>query len=399
MSRFVAITAVRDFEARVRQAITGALHGELQTLSPDALASGTDGVFQQLAGEPLEVLILGPGVNPEDALKLATVFDLQYPEVSVLLVSETSPDLVLRAMHAGVRDIMAPGIEVSELRVLLERAALANASRRRGMAPAAESVQGRGRVIAVMSPKGGVGKTTVATNLAVGLGQVTPMGVVIVDLDLQFGDVASGLLLEPEHTITEAVHGPAADDSMVLKAFLSVHPAGIYALCAPERPADSDYITPDHVSRLLNQLASEFKYVVVDTAPGLGEHCLATLELATDGVWVCGMDVPSIRGLRKCLSVLRELQLMPQGRHTVLNFADRKSGISVQDVEATIGVPIDAVIPRSRTLPFSTNRGVPVLQGNPRDSAAKGLKKLVDRFDPLWESSAHHKLHRRVVVS
>ncbi len=399
MSRFVAITAVRDFEGRVRQAIAGALHGDLQTLSPEVLRGGTDDVFKELTGAPPEVMILGPGVSPDDALKLATVFDLQYPEISLLLVAEPSPEIVLRAMHSGIRDVVTPEIEVNELRVLLERACLASASRRRGMQPAAESGQERGRVIAVMSPKGGVGKTTVATNLAVGLGALAPMSVVIVDLDLQFGDVASGLLLEPEHSITEAVHGAAAQDSMVLKAFLTVHPAGIYALCAPQKPSESDYITADHVTRLLNQLATEFKYVVVDTAPGLGEHCLATLELATDGVWVCGMDVPSIRGLRKCFSVLRELQLLPQGRHTVLNFADRKSGISVQDVETTIGVPIDTVIPRSRNLPFSTNRGVPVLQGTTRDSATKGLKKLVERFDPRLETVTPNKLHRRVVVS
>jgi pilus assembly protein CpaE len=399
MSRFVAITAVRDFEGRVRQAIAGALHGDLQTLSPEVLRGGTDDVFKELTGAPPEVMILGPGVSPDEALKLATVFDLQYPEISLLLVAEPSPEIVLRAMHSGIRDVVTPEIEVNELRILLERACLASASRRRGMQPAAESGQDRGRVIAVMSPKGGVGKTTVATNLAVGLGALAPMSVVIVDLDLQFGDVASGLLLEPEHSITEAVHGAAAQDSMVLKAFLSVHPSGIYALCAPQKPSESDYITADHVTRLLNQLATEFKYVVVDTAPGLGEHCLATLELATDGVWVCGMDVPSIRGLRKCFSVLRELQLLPQGRHTVLNFADRKSGISVQDVEATIGVPVDTVIPRSRNLPFSTNRGVPVLQGTTRDSATKGLKKLVERFDPRLETVTPNKLHRRVVVS
>jgi pilus assembly protein CpaE len=399
MSRFVAITAVRDFEGRVRQALSGALHGELQTLSPEVLKGGPDDVFKQLNGAPPEVLILGPGVAPDDALKLATVFDLQFPEVSLLLVAEPSPELVLRAMHSGIRDVVTPETGVNDLRVLLERSCLASASRRRGMAAAPESSQERGRVIAVMSPKGGVGKTTVATNLAIGLGKVAPMSVVIVDLDLQFGDVASGLLLEPEHSISDAVHGAAAQDSMVLKAYLAVHPAGIYALCAPRTPAESDYITAEHVGRLINQLASEFKYVVVDTAPGLGEHVLATLEQATDGVWVCGMDVPSIRGLHKSFAVLRELQLLPQGRHTVLNFADRKSGISVQDVEATIGVPIDAVIPRSRTLPFSTNRGVPVLQSNSREPASKGLKKLVERFDPQWVAAAHHKLHRRVVVS
>jgi pilus assembly protein CpaE len=399
MSRFVAVTAVRDFESRIRQAITGALHGELQTLSPDVLAGGPDGVFKQLTGAPPEVLLLGPGVIPDDALKLATVFDLQYPEISLLLIAEPNPELVLHAMHAGIRDVVTPEVSLNDLRILLERACLASASRRRGMAPAAESAQDRGRVIAVLSPKGGVGKTTVATNLAIGLGKVAPMGVVLVDLDLQFGDVASGLLLEPEHSISDAVHGAASQDSMVLKAFLTVHPAGIYALCGAKTPAESDFITAEHISRLISQLATEFKYVVVDTAPGLGEHVLATLEHATDGVWVCGMDVPSIRGLHKSFAVLKELQLLPQGRHTVLNFADRKSGISVQDVEATIGVPVDTVISRSRTLPFSTNRGIPILQSNARDSASKSLAKLVDRFDPKWVASTHTKLHRRVVVS
>lgn len=134
MSRFVAITAVRDFEARIRQAITGALHGDLQTLSPDVLQRGTEDVFKQLTGAPPEVMILGPGVKSDDALKLATVFDLQYPEISLLLVSEPEPDLVLRAMHAGVRDVISPEIEVNELRVLLERACTGSRQQAQGHA-------------------------------------------------------------------------------------------------------------------------------------------------------------------------------------------------------------------------------------------------------------------------
>lgn len=399
MSRFVVITAVRNFEGRIREAIAGSLPGELQVLGTEAVGGDANGVLSLFMGEPTEVLILGPGVFPEDALRLAASFDLQYPEISILLVADVHHDLVMRAMRAGIRDVIEADIPAQELQAVLERACLASASRRRGLGSATEFQRERGKVIAVTSPKGGVGKTTIATNLAVGLGKIAPMGVVIVDLDLQFGDVASGLLLEPEQSITDAVRGAATQDSMVLKAYLTLHPAGIYVLCAPKTPAESDYITADQVSRLLDQLATEFKYVVVDTAPGLGEHCLATLELATDGVWVCGMDVPSIRGLSKSLAVLRELQLLPQGRHTVLNFADRKSGISVQDVEATIGVPVDAVIPRSRTLPFSTNRGIPVLQGSSREVASKGLKKLVDRFNPQGTADGGHHLHRRVVLS
>lgn len=399
MSRFVVITAEQPFQRKVQAAVKGALHGSVQILPPSAMLGGPQELFSKLTGEPPEVLVLGPGLPEDDALKLATVFDLQYPEISLVLVEDTAPEQVINAMRAGIRDIVSPSADIDQLRILLERACLASAGRRRGLVAPAGQERPPGRLIAVMSPKGGVGKTTVATNLAIGLGKIAPMGVVIVDLDVQFGDVATGLQLEPEHTLRDAVSGAAYQDSMVLKAFLTVHPAGIYALCAPGSPGDADRISGEAVTHLLNQMAAEFQYVVVDTTPGLGEHVLATLEVATDAVWVCGMDIPSIRGLHTSFSLLRELQLMPQGRHVVLNFADRRSGLTVQDVEATIGVPVDTVVPRSRAVPFSTNKGVPLLQESLRDGAARALAKLVDRFDPKLASQPHKKAHRRMVIS
>ena len=111
---------------------------------------------------------------------------------------------------------------------------------------------------------------------------------------------------------------------------------------------------------------------MVDTAPGLGEHVLATLEQATDAVWICGMDVPSIRGMRTGFQILEELNLVPEQRHIVLNMADRRAGLTLKDVEATVGAPVDVVLPRSKNLPFSTNKGVPVLQDGSRDPASKG---------------------------
>ncbi|MDI3211506.1 AAA family ATPase [Arthrobacter sp. AL12] len=399
MSRFVLITPNGDFERLVRLAVAG-MHGSLQVFKVDYLPDGPGDVLRQMVGEPPEVLILGPGISVDGSLKLASIVDLQYPEISVILAAPSNPETVLQAMRAGVRDLLDPGADPDTIRVMLERASLAAAGRRRGLAPQASEHLDNGspgRIIAVMSPKGGVGKTTVATNLAIGLGKSAPMSVVIVDLDLQFGDVASGLLLEPEFTITDAVLGAASQDSMVLKTYLTVHPAGIYALCAPRTPVEMDRITAAHISHLLNQLRHEFQYIVVDTAPGLGEHVLATLEQATDAVWICGMDVPSIRGIRTGFQILEELALVPEQRHIVLNMADRRAGLSLKDVEATIGAPVDVVLPRSKSLPFSTNKGVPVLQDGNRDPAAKGLRQLVERFRPDWEARPHKQLHRRAV--
>lgn len=396
MSRFVLISPNTDFHARLRRAVGGGLTGGVQTFAAVDPANPGE-LFAKLDQERPEVLIIGPDVPAEDALRLATVFDVQLPELSVILVGETDPDVVLLAMRAGIRDILSPASDPAQIRVLLERACQSYASRNRTAAIQNPDAP-RGLVIGVFSPKGGVGKTTIATNIAIGLGKVAPMSVVVVDLDLQFGDIASGLYLNPEHTVTDAVSASASQDSLVLKAFLTVHPSSIYALCAPRTPVEADSITPQQVSRLIAQLAEQFQYVVIDTAPGLPEVGLAALEQCTDVVWVSAMDVPSIRGLRSGLDILRRLDLLPETRHVVLNMADAKSGLSVQDVEATIGAPVDVSIPRSKAVAYSTNRGIPVLQDARRDPAVKGLRQLVARFDPAWRAKAQKKLHRRVVV-
>jgi pilus assembly protein CpaE len=397
MSRFVLVTPDVDFDDRLRQAVAGGLQGEVRTFFSNVLPSDPHGLFVQVDQEQPQVLILGPGVAVDDAIRLATILNVQLPDLSVIMVSEPDPAFLLQAMRAGIRDILSPTAEPAQIRILLERACQSFASRNRNNEPN-QADNNKGLVIGVFSPKGGVGKTTIATNIAIGLGKVAPMSVVIVDLDLQFGDVASGLYLDPEHTVTDAVSNSASQDTLVLKAFLTVHPGSIYALCAPKNPVEADDITPEQITRLLEQLANEFQYVVVDTAPGLPEIGLAAMEQCTDVVWVSAMDIPSVRGLRSGLDILRRLNILPESRHVVLNMTDAKLGLTVQDVESTIGAPVDISIPRSRAVAFSTNLGIPVLLDARKDPAVKGLKQLVERFSPEWGAKAQRKQHRRVVV-
>lgn len=402
MSRFLLVTSDVTFEKRLQTAIAGRIPGAVQTIYNVQLPDAPDELLHRVVGELPAVLLLGPGVEPADALRLAAVFDVQHPEISLVLVSEADPELALGAMRSGIRDFLEPQADADVIRVLLERACHSADSRRRGLIPdpSLDVVPSRlgGRVIAVTSPKGGVGKTTVAANLAIGLGKLAPMSTVLVDLDVQFGDVAAVLNLAPEHTLSDAVTGAAAQDTMVLKAFLSVHPASIYALCTPESPAEADRINAEQIGHMLEQLASEFQFVVIDTAPGLGEHTLAALEAATDVVFLSGMDVPGVRGLRKEIDVLSELQMLPSSRHVVVNMADRHSGLTVQDVEATVRTPVDVVVPRSKAVTYSTNKGEPILQEGSRDKAAKALNQLVARFDPAHAASPRKAVHRRAVL-
>lgn len=396
MSRYVLVGTESDFELRFAAAAAGSLAGDVHRWSGEEFPSGPAELLSVLLNPQLvDAVLLGPGLRTEQALELAADFESQRPEISVLLVAGPSSDVVLAAMRAGVRDVVAPDAAVRDIAALLHRA-VRSATHRRHSVQAVDGQSADGRVIAVVSPKGGAGKTTVATNLAVGLAANSEQQTVIVDLDLQFGDVASALCLDPEHSLVDAVQPSAQKDSIVLKSFLARHPSGLYALCAPVSPADGDEVTGEQVSLLLDQLAAEYAYVVIDTSPGLSEHTLAALDRATDYIFVGGMDVPSIRGLRKELEILRELGMEPLTRHIVLNAADPRDGLTRRDAESTLGCKVDDVIPDTRAVRISTNQGVPVLESAPRDPAARALHRVVDRFAPAQTSMLKRRArHRR----
>lgn len=393
MSRVVLAGAGEELILRVKQATDGDVH----VLPPGRLPGDPARLFEQLVdGELPDVLLVGPHAPAPEVLTLAARLDVQSPGIAVVLMAEPSPEMWQAAMRAGIRDLLTPDADVAEIQAALERAGRAAAGRRRVLRPVAETERYAGRVITVASPKGGVGKTTVSTNLAIGLTAHAPQSTVLVDLDVQFGDCASALGLTPEYTLPDAVHGPASQDTMVLKTFLTQHPSGLYAVCGSESPAAGDTVSGEDVTRLLASLAREFRYVIVDTAPGLSEQTLAALDRASDVVMLTSMDVPGVRGLRKELDVLRELCMIPAGRHVVMNFADPKGGLTVRDVETAIGTGVDVVLPRSKAVPASTNQGVPIIQSHRRDPMAKEMQRLVARFaaTPLMKSGRYRAKHR-----
>jgi pilus assembly protein CpaE len=377
-TRILLVTPNAGYEQRIRQAFSAQLNGELRRLN---VRGGMDlGALVANLGEVApDVIALGPDLELDDALKLAQQLEQDRPEISVLLVSEPTSKLWKQALRAGVRDVLAPDAVDAEVHEVFDRALEVSERRRHNLV--GEAADGSdGRIIAVLSPKGGSGKTTVASNLAVGLAQAEPDKVVIVDLDMQFGDVSTALRLMPEHTIADAARVATNADSMALKTYLTSHGSGLWALCGPDSPGEGEDVLASQAQAVVQHLAREFAYVVVDTCAGITEHTLSILDIATDLVLVCAMDVPSVRSLRKEVDALEQLGMTEQRRHFVINRADSKVGLDIKDVEATVGLPVDVALPSSRMVPLSMNQGSPLMESQPRSPITRQITALVDRF-------------------
>ena len=265
---------------------------------------------------------------------------------------------------------------------------------RKGVEPSRPDDAARSQIIAVVAPKGGQGKTTIAMNLAVALSDAAPRSVLLIDGDLQFGDIANALDLPPGADVLNAASSSGADD-MGLKTALRWHSSGIFVLTAPTSPENADYVTAEGLAALLERLRSSFRYIIVDTAPGLGEHTLAVLEASSAAVFVSNLSVPSLRALRQELEVLARLDLVPTARRVVVNFVDRTSGITVRDAEVIVGETADIMIPRSPAVLVASNAGEPLMRRDPRDPAAKAIRELAASLDAEASVQTRRAARRR----
>lgn len=377
---------------------------QVVALNAESVLSERFDLMRSLDPQRLPDLVLLCDELPlEVSLGLARQAYDRYPSIDLVMVGEFVPEVIVEAMRSGVRDVLAPDAADEVFLEVVRRAehhrpVEEQVSEALAMVP--QAAPERTRVTTVISPKGGVGKTSVATNLAISFAERHPMDVVLVDLDLQFGDVATTLDMLPSSTVEDAFMPTAANDTLVLKTLLAVHPAKFFVLGAADSPAANEGVTGPQVKRLLAQLASQFSYIVVDTAAGLDEPTLAALEMTDDVVLMSTMDVACVRGVRKEVELLMELGLIPTSRTLVLNMADRESGLRVKDVESVVGLPVDVVIPRSGDVQLASNQGQPLMLRKKRGGPfVKGILALHDRLARMGSRDDAPNRHRRLEVA
>jgi len=324
------------------------------------------------------VVVVFPPVDPVEGIALAMLVQRRDSDMAVVLVADEMDANMLRAaLKAGVRDVLAPEDGVL---AIAEAVFAANESvlRRRAVppdpVPVCAPVQ-TGKVITVFSTKGGVGKSVLSTNLASALAHDLNKKTILLDLDLEFGDVSVMLQLPPERTIFDAVQSFDRLDAQMLRGFLVPHSSGLSALLAPVRPEEAESVTSGRVAQIITMLRGMADFVVIDTAASLSDVVLTALELSDVVLAVATLDIPSVKNTKVSLQKLHQIGL-DGGVQLVLNRADSKVFLEPQEIEKAMADRIIARIPSDRVVPRSVNKGVPVVLDAPRSAVARSIVEL-----------------------
>ncbi len=331
------------------------------------------------------LVVVGADVDLTQALEFAERQRVENPALGVVLVRRRVDVTVLGlALRAGVREV----VPVDDLAAVTDacRRSLVVSGKLGGGASGDDSSPAL--VTVVFSAKGGCGKTTVATNMAVALSDSGRSRVCLLDLDLAFGDVAIALQLMPQRTIIDAIAMAGHLDEKGVASIVTRYGPSLDTICAPLEPGEAERIPVSVVIELIGVLRTMYDHVVIDTPPAFTEHVLAAFDLSDRYVLLATLDIPALKNLRLTLDMLDLLGYPREGSQVVLNRSDSKVGLTVADVEQTLKTRISALIPSSRAVPASINKGVPLVVEDPAHPVSVALRGLAVRVGPPAQSAA-----------
>ena len=335
-----------------------------------------------------DVIVMDINMPGMDGIAASEIISQRLPNSPVIMMSvHGEAEQLKQAMLAGAREFLVKPFSGDEFATSIKRVYERELVRREQMQAARdanvpqvahgqESVEDH-QVIAVFSPKGGAGRTTIATNLALALKRETNQRVALIDANLQFGDVGVLLNLNPKNrSMLDAVEGGEPDRDIVESVVID-HSTGIRVLLAPPSPEGADLVTPAYLRKMTEMLRDNHDWVVVDLPSGLNDHSLGILDLADQILVVAALEITTIKNVRLFLEVADQLDYERSKLRLVINRSDASQGIRIGDVEASIRRPIDgSIVSDGRLAVLAVNRGVPFVISHPESPLSRDITTL-----------------------
>jgi pilus assembly protein CpaE len=374
-----------DDIAETREHLSRLLSYE-QEIDVAALASSGEEAIRLAMELRPDVIVMDINMPEMDGIAATELISERLPSSAIIMMSvHGEAEDLKRAMLAGAREFLVKPFSGDEFSTSIKRVHEREAGRRAQFQTAvavpseeaAASDPEDHQVIAIFSPKGGSGRTTIATNLALALQKETGSRVCLVDANLQFGDVGVLLNLNPKNrSVMDAMESGDPDGDLIDSVVIN-HSTGIRVLLAPPSPEGADLITPAYLRKIVDHLKTTHDYVVVDLPSGLTDHSLTVMDAADTILVIAALEITTIKNVRLFLEVAEQLEYARSKIRLVINRADAAQGIRIPDVEASVRRPIDGtIVSDGRLSVLAVNRGVPFVVSHPDSPLSRDVAKL-----------------------
>lgn len=364
-----------------RKELTDSLSEEMDFLIIGEAVNGSNAVKKAEHLLP-EIIIMDFKMPIMDGIDAAEKITLAHPGIGVIITAEsTESDQLKRAMMAGAGDfVYKDKIQDGEIAQAVRRLNVTQKARLSSFdtlkSGDKDTKYRPPQVVTLFGAKGGAGKTTMSVNTAAAIARDTKRKVVMLDLNLQFGDVASYLNIQPRRTIAEFVQERNKWDSQLLNSYLIPHSSGLKLLAAPLRPEDAELVTPDQVEKIITILRESFDYIIIDSPPYISDVLLAALDASNQIILIMSMDLPAVKNVKLSLNLLDTLHHSGKTK-LVINRGSKQFGVDVRDVEKTIDFLAACEIPSDgNTVVNAANKGMPFVLSHPQVPVSKAVQNL-----------------------
>jgi pilus assembly protein CpaE len=345
-----------------------------------------------------DIVLMDINMPVMDGIKATEALTLMTPGSQVIIMSVQGESEYLRkAMVAGAREYLLKPFSNDELIECIFKVFDMETKKRVSASSIRSAENITTKIFTVFSTKGGVGKTTIASNLAVSISRMYKKKVALIDLDLQFGDVSIMLNVSVKNTISELIKELNQPDNILIDDYLVTHFSGVRVLPAPNKPEYAEYITSAHVERILQSLIGSYHYIIIDTSANFHETVLTSLDVSDKILFISTLDLPTIKNVKSGLDVMDSLHYPRNKINMVLNKASEQYGVKYKDFESTIKQPIWAYIPEdSQTVITSANKGFPFVMTRMETKVAKAIFSMSEQLVNDNEQSIDKKIVKKL---